>query len=161
MLKVKGVENMFNFNNRNNNNQNGYNSQNTGNIDNNNKPLESNQNSFNANSSGLSFNQRNSTSFNNQNLKPSNNTNNIVNFEALQKVRQDLIGEFDAIIEYDNHIHSSNVNIAKETWEDIRNEELVHIGELLSLMLYLAPYQKEFIEMGAKEFEERLKNMQR
>lgn len=98
--------------------------------------------------------------YNNQNLKMANSSN-IISFEALQKARQDLIGELDAIIEYDNHIHTSNVDIAKETWEDIRNEELVHMGELLALIIHLAPYQKEFIEKGVGEFEERLQNLKK
>lgn len=98
--------------------------------------------------------------YNNQNLKMANSSN-IISFEALQKARQDLIGELDAITEYDNHIYTSNVNIAKETWEDIRNEELVHVGELLALIIHLAPYQKELIESGVREFEERLQNLKK
>lgn len=89
---------------------------------------------------------------------PISNLNNS-DFETLQKARQDIIGELDAIIQYDNHLHSTNNNIAKETWEDIRNEELVHVGELLGLISYLAPYQKPLIEQGQREFEERLKNV--
>lgn len=82
--------------------------------------------------------------------------NNVVDFEALQNARRDLIGELDAIIQYDDHLHKTNVEIAKETWVNIRNEELTHVGELLGLLCYLAPYQKQFIEQGLKEFDERL-----
>ena len=87
---------------------------------------------------------------------PKNENGSVVDFEALQKARKDLIGELDAIIQYDEHIHSSNVEAAKATWTDIRDEELVHVGELLGLMLYLAPYQRKFVEDGLKEFNERV-----
>ena len=87
---------------------------------------------------------------------PRNDSGNVVDYDALQKARKDLIGELDAVIQYDDHIHTSNVEAAKATWVDIRNEELVHVGELLGLILYLAPYQRKFVEDGLKEFDERL-----
>ena len=84
------------------------------------------------------------------------NDNNAVDFDALQNARKDLIGELDAVIQYDDHIHRTNNEAAKATWVDIRNEELVHVGELLGLILYLAPYQRKLIEDGLKEFNERV-----
>lgn len=78
-------------------------------------------------------------------------------FETLQNARKDLVGELDAIIQYDDHLHTTNVDVAAATWENIRNEELTHVGELLGLLFYLAPYQKQFVEQGIKEFNERLK----
>ena len=80
-------------------------------------------------------------------------------FVTLQRVRKDLIGELDAILQYDTHIHESDNEVAIATWEDIRNEELVHVGELLNLMFYLAPYQKPLIEDGMNEFNERLNEL--
>ena len=88
----------------------------------------------------------------------SNNVSNCCddrNYVALQKARKDLIGELDAIVEYDDHVHSAENALAKATWQDIRDEELVHVGELLGLIIYLAPYQKQLIDKGIKEFEER------
>ena len=78
-------------------------------------------------------------------------------FETLQNARRDLIGELDAIIQYDDHLHNTNIEVAKATWENIRNEELTHVGELLGLLFYLAPYQKQYVEQGLKEFNDRLK----
>lgn len=77
-------------------------------------------------------------------------------FETLQNARKDLVGEIDAIIQYDYHLHSTGNKLAKETWENIRNEEMTHVGELLALINFLAPYQKEFVEKGIKEFNERV-----
>lgn len=90
-----------------------------------------------------------------------NNSNHAMNFETLQKARRDLMGELEAIIGYDNSIHATNLEIAKETWQDIRNEELNHMGQLLALITHLAPYQKELIESGMKEFEDNLKKQNR
>lgn len=84
------------------------------------------------------------------------NPESVVDFDTLQNARKDLIGEIGAVIQYDDHLHKTNVELAKETWIHIRNEELVHVGELLGLLCYLAPYQKALIEKGLKEFEERM-----
>ncbi|MDE6666727.1 MAG: ubiquinone biosynthesis protein COQ7 [Clostridia bacterium] len=84
------------------------------------------------------------------------NQGNAENFETLQNARRDLVGEIDAIIQYDEHLHKTNIEVAKQTWKNIRDEELTHVGELLGLLFYLAPYQKEFVEKGLDEFNERL-----
>lgn len=78
-------------------------------------------------------------------------------FETLQNTRRDLVGELDAIIQYDDHLHKTNIEAAKQTLINIRDEELTHVGELLGLLFYLAPYQKEFVEKGINEFSDRLK----
>ena len=85
--------------------------------------------------------------------------NNVaMNFDTLQKARQDLIGEIQAVIEYDMHIFGTNDKLAKETWISIKNEELVHIGELLGLLNYLDPNQKQYVQKGFMEFTERQKS---
>ena len=84
-------------------------------------------------------------------------TPSIMSFDTLQKARQDLIGEIQAIIEYDAHIHSTNDRLARQTWQSIKNEELVHVGELLALLNYLDPEQKPFVQKGFSEFYERQK----
>lgn len=94
--------------------------------------------------------------YQNYGMKPM--PNNTYDFETLQNARKDLVGELDAIIQYDNHLHTTNIDTAKATWENIRNEELTHVGELLGLLFYLAPYQKQYVEQGLKEFNDRLKN---
>ena len=81
-------------------------------------------------------------------------------FDTLQKARKDLIGEIEAIIQYDEHLHKTNNELAKATWENIRDEELVHVGELLGLLNDLAPYQKQLVEEGWKEFRERIPKRQ-
>ncbi|MDD6994685.1 MAG: hypothetical protein SPH68_00015 [Candidatus Borkfalkiaceae bacterium] len=94
--------------------------------------------------------------FFNGNANGNSGQGGVMDFETLQNARKDLIGELEAIIQYDDHLHKTNVDVAKSTWINIRNEEIVHVGELLGLLLYLAPYQKQYIEQGLKEFDERV-----
>lgn len=101
------------------------------------------------------FNYNPSNSYNNNNSLYRGNSGSMEDFETLQNARKDLIGEWEAVIQYDDHLHNTNANAAKSTWEDIRNEELVHVGELLGLLFYLAPYQKQYIEEGFEEFNKR------
>lgn len=77
-------------------------------------------------------------------------------FSNIQKAREDLIDEITAIIQYDEHAHSTSNELARQTWIDIRDEEMVHVGELLALLNYLDSNQKHFVEEGIKEFNERL-----
>ncbi len=92
--------------------------------------------------------------FNLSNNYNSEITPSVMNFDTLQKARQDLIGEIQAVIEYDTHIHSTNDRVARKVWHSIKNEELVHIGELLGLLNYLDPEQKQFVQKGFAEFYE-------
>lgn len=47
------------------------------------------------------------------------NTNDMQTFQTIQKARTDLVGEINAIIEYEDHISSTNNMIAKQTWSII------------------------------------------
>ncbi len=75
-------------------------------------------------------------------------------FQTLQNARRDLIGEIQAIIDYDEHIYVTSNEVAKRTWIHIRDEELNHVGELLSLLAYLEPSQKPLVMEGMEEFKE-------
>lgn len=96
-----------------------------------------------------SYNRQNYSS---RNIVESNN----VDFETLQNARKDLIGEIQAVIEYDENLHNTNDRMAKETWQNIKSEELTHVGELLALLNHLDPNQKQYVEKGISEFNERL-----
>ena len=98
-------------------------------------------------------------SFVNKNSSEKVETNMVeTDFDALQKARKDLIGEIEAIMEYDNHIHTTRNELAKKTWEHIKEEELHHVGELLGLLKYLDVNQVQHVLNGMKEFEELEKN---
>lgn len=132
---------MFNFYNRQNN-------------INNEKSLKTSESNFNQD---LQYKMEENLNNTENSLKEKTKVNVAVNFEELQKARRDLIGEIEAVIEYDNHIKTSTDKFAQQTWIDIKNEELVHVGELLALLGYLDSTQREYVEKGFKEFNERLK----
>ena len=96
--------------------------------------------------------------FNSQNQQINNSNSNITDFGILQKARQDLIGEIQAIIEYDNHIKNTTNRIAKETWQNIKNEELTHVGELLAFINYIDESGQKYIQQGINEFNLRIEN---
>lgn len=78
------------------------------------------------------------------------------NFSTLQNARKDLVGEIEAIIQYDDHAHTTTNDVAKQTWISIRNDEMVHVGELLALLNYLDPNQKQYVEKGMGEFNDKM-----
>ena len=70
-------------------------------------------------------NQNNNFLGNNGNMR--NSQSGVNDFETLQNARRDLIGELQAIIEYDDHLHKTNNEIAKATWENIRNKKILQL----------------------------------
>ncbi len=74
--------------------------------------------------------------------------------ELIQAIRKDIIGEFEAIIQYSNHINATDEPLAKAVWTQIRNEERVHVGELLTLLTYYEPSEIETLAAGEKEVKE-------
>ena len=64
----------------------------------------------------------------------------ITNVELMQALRLDIAGELEAIFLYDAHYHATDDPAAKAILADIRDEEKVHVGELITLMRYLDPH---------------------
>lgn len=81
-----------------------------------------------------------------------NNNNRTDTFITLQNAREDIIGELDAIIQYENHLTQTNDPKAKDTISDIVREEKLHVGQLFGLLFSLDPESKEQFEKGLKEF---------
>ena len=69
-----------------------------------------------------------------------------------QNTRLDIIGELEAIIQYESHINSSTDPKYRETLQDIVDEEKVHVGQLFGLLFMLDPSSKELFEKGLNEF---------
>lgn len=69
-----------------------------------------------------------------------------------QNTRLDIIGELDAIIQYESHIQSSTDPTYRATLQDIVSEEKVHVGQLFGLLFMLDPSSKELFEKGLNEF---------
>ncbi len=67
-------------------------------------------------------------------------------------VLQDLMGEVEAVYQYDTHINHASNNTAKNIFTAIRNDELTHIGMLLGLLEHLKPEYIMHLEKGHQEF---------
>lgn len=80
------------------------------------------------------------------------NNNRSDNFITAQNTREDIIGELDAIIQYENHIAQTNDEKASETLRDIVKEEKLHVGQLFGLLFSLDPESKIQFEKGLNEF---------
>lgn len=81
------------------------------------------------------------------------NQNKPNKFITIQNTREDIIGELEAIIQYENHIEQTMDSIAQATLKDIANEEKLHVGQLFGLLFSLDPESKEEFEKGLKEFD--------
>ena len=80
--------------------------------------------------------------------------------ELAQAIRIDIAGELEAIFLYDSHADSTDNPVAKAVLEDIRDEEKVHFGELVTLLRYLDPKEAELFENGAKEVKEVIEELE-
>lgn len=81
-----------------------------------------------------------------------NNYNQDNNFQTAQNCREDIIGELQAITQYENHYMATDDPIAKRTILDIMDEEKVHVGQLFGLLFMLDPMAKTEFEKGFNEF---------
>ena len=63
--------------------------------------------------------------------------------DDLEMLREDLIGELEAINQYQEHIESLENEEAVTTLEHIIEEEKEHVAELLRLIRNLDPVQAE------------------
>jgi len=83
-----------------------------------------------------------------------NNGNTENRYRTIQNTRIDIIGELDAIIQYDSHYHETDDPRAKQTILDIMEEEKLHVGQLFGLLFSLDPTTKTQFEKGLDEFNE-------
>ena len=79
--------------------------------------------------------------------------------QLVEAIRTDIMGEFEAINQYQRHIDSTDNQAAIKIWENIRNEEEVHVGELLTLLAIFNPRQAVAIEKGESEVKRLLDGM--
>ncbi len=63
--------------------------------------------------------------------------------DDLEMLREDLVGELQAINQYQEHIESMESEEAVTTLEHIIGEEKEHVAELLKLIQNLDPVQAE------------------
>jgi rubrerythrin len=71
--------------------------------------------------------------------------------ELINALRSDLMGEEEAIINYDSHARASTDERVRKVLEDIRDEERAHVGELQSLLNLLCDKEGDFLRKGEQE----------
>lgn len=76
--------------------------------------------------------------------------------ELIQAIRLDIASELEAIYIYDAHVKATDDAMAKKVISDIRDEEKVHIGELMTLLRTLDPKEKDLFASGEAEVKELL-----
>ncbi len=76
--------------------------------------------------------------------------------ELVQAIRLDIAGELEAIYLYDAHVQATDNETAKAVISDIRDEEKVHVGELIKLLGVLDPKEAAHLASGEAEVEELL-----
>lgn len=79
--------------------------------------------------------------------------------ELIQAVRLDIAGELEAIYLYDAHVQATDDPIAKAVISDIRDEEKIHVGELMTLLKVLATEEAEQFLKGQGEVNEMLEDL--
>lgn len=71
-------------------------------------------------------------------------------------LRAGIIAEFDAVNLYEQMANLTKDANIKAVLMDVAKEEKTHIGEFQALLLQFDPQQKQELEAGAKEVEEKL-----
>ena len=73
--------------------------------------------------------------------------------ELIRAIRFMVAAEYEAVQLYMQLAESTDNKLAVEVLKDIADEERVHAGEFLRLLLELAPDEEKFYAEGAKEVE--------
>lgn len=79
----------------------------------------------------------------------------------MRAIRFMVAAEYEATQLYMQLAESIDNELAKDVLVDIANEERVHAGEFLRLLLELEPDEKKFYEEGKDEVEEFIKKHQK
>lgn len=79
--------------------------------------------------------------------------------ELIQSIRQDIAGELEAIFLYDMQALSTDNIAVKKTLSQIRDEEIVHVGELFTLLRFLDPKEADLFLEGEGEVKDILKEL--
>ncbi|WP_423364129.1 demethoxyubiquinone hydroxylase family protein [Mycoplasma sp. P36-A1] len=79
--------------------------------------------------------------------------------ELVQAIRVDIAGELEAIYLYDAHIQATDDIVVKEILADIRDEEKLHVGQLMRLLSYLDPDGAVHFNEGQEEGQEMIESL--
>jgi rubrerythrin len=79
--------------------------------------------------------------------------------ELIRSVRYNIAAEYEAAQLYLQLSDSIDEKVAKAVLEDVAEEELVHVGEFLQLLRYLAPEEEVSYKKGYKEVDDMIKKV--
>jgi len=74
--------------------------------------------------------------------------------ELTRAIRDAIVGEENAIKQYETIVDASTNEDAKKVIQKIADEERVHVGELQKLLIDLLSDEQELLDDGAKEVED-------
>ena len=74
--------------------------------------------------------------------------------ELCRAIRQSVAAEEEAIHLYEAYADACEFEKAREVFQDIANEEKVHVGEFQGLLKHFADDEEKFLEEGEDEVEE-------
>ena len=87
------------------------------------------------------------------------NKRKLTDQELIRAIRFMVASEYEATQLYMQLAESTDNQLAVDVLKDIADEEIVHAGEFLRLLHELAPNEEKLYVKGAKEVEEKIKNM--
>jgi len=90
-----------------------------------------------------------------QNLEVVKTPEKLTDRELTRAIRDAIIAEEGAIKQYETVVDATNNDIARKTLTEIANEERIHVGELQKLLNDMLPDEKEKMEEGEKEVEDK------
>lgn len=77
-------------------------------------------------------------------------------FQTVQNALLDIMGELEAIVQYQNHLRQTDKLSAQRTIADIISEEQIHVGQLMGLVFNLDPAFKTQFDKGIAEYQNTL-----
>ena len=89
------------------------------------------------------------------------NERKLTHEELVRAIRFLVAAEYEAVQMYVQLAESTDNKFAVAVLKDIADEELVHAGEFLKLLHYLAPEEAKLYEKGAKEVDGILSELQK
>ena len=81
--------------------------------------------------------------------------------ELVRAIRFMVAAEYEAIQLYTQLAESTDDTLSISVLREIANEERVHAGEFLRLLMHLAPDEREYYEIGEEEVEELMEGLSR
>ena len=82
---------------------------------------------------------------------------NLSHEELVRAIRFLVSAEYEAVQLYIQLAESTDNELAKAVLKEIADEERVHAGEFLRLLMELDPEEEKFYKEGYKEVEEKIK----